>query len=644
MSNTNRDYVIVYDVKNSSLTLSSPLVFYITDKNTSNIFVRLVTKTNIGGGVDQYTDIEDASGYVLLMRVIKPNDENTNIKATQREQESIFEFDLTENFKDIPGTYICELMISTIVDSRQELITSDSFTYEVKRSVLSRIDQIIEHEGTTVEKLLNELDATKTELSSQIQASDDKIENIKGELSSRLDATKTELSSQINGNATQISIKADKNELGYHVIDNLEGFDINDISICLNKALSEGKTVKLLEKVYYTSNTINLLDNSIILGCSFKSIIRLNENISKEIISSKNKKNITLKNFKLIGNKYRNNYEKKPAIKIENELTSDSRHIFKDIFIQGIHGVGFDITGGGESQFDNIQIFDCADNGFNISTVDNWFNNISVGGCDGIGVNINGNNNRFNNVKSWHCDYGMYIQGNRNNINCSEIQDVLYYGLKINGGWNNKINILIDTVGARGETKIENGVAIISNNSGRNKIVATVGDRKSYHPEGTLDYILETNSTWDDISVICSELKKDVLTNVSVVKPTNTIKIFGVKNDNSQIKYENIIDIDVENTLVECDVKKLVKLNRHVELFFKVNNNSMITNGTNIVRLTREYYPFYDVTSIAICKDNNNNTVGTCTANIYTNGYVALWDIPENTYKVNFNLSYMTKI
>ena len=60
MSNANRDYVIVYDVKNSLLALSRPLVFYITDKNTSNIFVRLVTKTNVGNGVDQYTDIENA--------------------------------------------------------------------------------------------------------------------------------------------------------------------------------------------------------------------------------------------------------------------------------------------------------------------------------------------------------------------------------------------------------------------------------------------------------------------------------------------------------------------------------------------------------------------------------------------------------
>ena len=169
MSNANRDYAIVYDVKNSSLVLSRPLNFYITDKNTSNIFIRLVTKISIGDGIDQYADIENASNYVLTMRVIKPNNEVKSIEATQHEPESIFQFDLTEGFKDIPGKYICELTISTMVSSRQELTTSDPFIYEVKRSILSNIGEIIEAEDTTVEKLLNDLEATKAELSSQIK-------------------------------------------------------------------------------------------------------------------------------------------------------------------------------------------------------------------------------------------------------------------------------------------------------------------------------------------------------------------------------------------------------------------------------------------------------------------------------------------
>lgn len=176
MSNANRDYAIVYDVKNGLLVLSRPLIFYITDKNTSNIFVKLVTRVNVGNGIDQYTDIENASNYVLTMRVIKPNNEVKSFEATQHKEESIFQFDLTEDFKDIPGKYICELTISTIVSSRQELITSDPFSYEVKRSILSNVGEIIETEDTTVEKLLNDLEATKAELSSQIKEKADKSE------------------------------------------------------------------------------------------------------------------------------------------------------------------------------------------------------------------------------------------------------------------------------------------------------------------------------------------------------------------------------------------------------------------------------------------------------------------------------------
>ena len=174
MSNTNRDYVIIYDVKNGSLVLSRPLVFYLTDKNTSNIFVRLVTRINMGDGIDQYADIENASNYVLTMRVIKPNNGSRSIEAIQHEPESIFQFDLNEDFKDIPGKYICELTISTIVNSRQELITSNPFNYEVKRSILSKISDTIEIEDITVEKILNDLEATKTDVSSRIKRFENK--------------------------------------------------------------------------------------------------------------------------------------------------------------------------------------------------------------------------------------------------------------------------------------------------------------------------------------------------------------------------------------------------------------------------------------------------------------------------------------
>ena len=169
MSNANRDYAIVYDIKNGSLVLSRPLNFYITDKNTSNIFVKLVTRIIVGNGIDQYVDIENASNYVLTMRVVKPNNEVKSIKATQHEAESIFQFDLTEDFKDVPGKCICELIISTIVSGRQELTTSDPFSYEVKRSVLSNVGEIIETEDTTVEDILNRLDVVNLRIDNLIK-------------------------------------------------------------------------------------------------------------------------------------------------------------------------------------------------------------------------------------------------------------------------------------------------------------------------------------------------------------------------------------------------------------------------------------------------------------------------------------------
>ena len=190
MSNANRDYAIVYDIKNSSLVLSRPLIFYLTDKNTSNIFVKLVTRVIVGDGIDQYTDIENASNYVLTMRVIKPNNEVKSLEATQHEPENIFQFDLTEDFKDIPGKYICELTISTIVSERQELITSDPFNYEVKRSILSNVSEIIETADTTVEKLLNDLEATKSRLFNDLELAKTNLHN-------DLESAKTELSSRI---------------------------------------------------------------------------------------------------------------------------------------------------------------------------------------------------------------------------------------------------------------------------------------------------------------------------------------------------------------------------------------------------------------------------------------------------------------
>ena len=169
MSNTNRDYLIVCEVKNSKITIARQLNFYTTDKNTSNIFIRLVNRIENDNGISSYIDIENATAYNVTLRIVKPNNETISVMATQLEPEAIYQVDLEENCKNIAGTYKCELLITTTVNGREELNTSDPFTYLVKNSILSKVGEIVESGGITTEKLLNDLNATKAELSSQIK-------------------------------------------------------------------------------------------------------------------------------------------------------------------------------------------------------------------------------------------------------------------------------------------------------------------------------------------------------------------------------------------------------------------------------------------------------------------------------------------
>ena len=164
MSNANRDYVVICDVKNSKLTIYRPIKFYVTDKNTSNIFIRLVTKIENDSGVDEYVDLEPANNFVVTIRIIKPDDEVKSIVASKLQEGTIYQVDLQEDCKDIPGTYKCELLISTIVYGRQELNTSDMFTYKVENSILSRAE-VIETKGITTEYLLNRVDAASSQAS-----------------------------------------------------------------------------------------------------------------------------------------------------------------------------------------------------------------------------------------------------------------------------------------------------------------------------------------------------------------------------------------------------------------------------------------------------------------------------------------------
>ena len=144
MKNINRDYLVTVNVKNSTVTANA-MSFYITDVLTSNIFFQLMFNESSNSLINSYAPNENASNYSLTLRVVKPNRQPKELEVTLLDQNSTFFIaDLTAEFIDILGTYECELFIDTEINGRAERSTTNSFTYTVKPSIFSKLDDIIE--------------------------------------------------------------------------------------------------------------------------------------------------------------------------------------------------------------------------------------------------------------------------------------------------------------------------------------------------------------------------------------------------------------------------------------------------------------------------------------------------------------------
>lgn len=143
MKNVNRDYLVKVNVKTAEIeTPKDDMIFYVTDIWTSNIFFQL----DFGKG-NSLTDLhnENASDYDLTLRVVKPNKEHKEIKASLLSQDSnFFVADLKPDFTDYIGICECELFIETTINGRKETNTTDPFEYIVEGSVFSGLDEVIE--------------------------------------------------------------------------------------------------------------------------------------------------------------------------------------------------------------------------------------------------------------------------------------------------------------------------------------------------------------------------------------------------------------------------------------------------------------------------------------------------------------------
>ena len=145
MSNINKEFIIVVDVKKTTVKYSSSMAFYVTDKKTSNIFCQLVINESKNELINKYAPIENSSDYKITLRVIKPNNEPKELEFTLLNQrDAFFMVDLPDEYKDYTGTYKCELFVDCMVNGELERITTSSFNYTVKPSIMNDLDEVIE--------------------------------------------------------------------------------------------------------------------------------------------------------------------------------------------------------------------------------------------------------------------------------------------------------------------------------------------------------------------------------------------------------------------------------------------------------------------------------------------------------------------
>ena len=145
-ANLNKENLITVDVKNATVEITSgSMTFYATDENTCNIFCKLTTPDTDSNLIDlaimDHVAIDNAEDFAITMRMIDPNGDPLELEFTLLDSEkAIFYVDLADEYMYYAGTYKCELFVDCIAKEKRERITTSPFSYEVKKSIWSELD------------------------------------------------------------------------------------------------------------------------------------------------------------------------------------------------------------------------------------------------------------------------------------------------------------------------------------------------------------------------------------------------------------------------------------------------------------------------------------------------------------------------
>ena len=145
MSILDKKHILTIDLDDSSIEYSKKIFFYNTDKNISNLYVKIKKNNDDGVGVE--LSANDLKDITVKLTAIKPKTnqtrEMTGILTEELTDQScaIYKFELLQEFTDQVGLVVCEFELS---NASGEKVTIDAFSYRIKESKLTGLNAEIE--------------------------------------------------------------------------------------------------------------------------------------------------------------------------------------------------------------------------------------------------------------------------------------------------------------------------------------------------------------------------------------------------------------------------------------------------------------------------------------------------------------------
>lgn len=141
MSILDKKHILTIDLDDSSIEYSKKIFFYNTDKNISNLYVKIKKNNDDGVGVE--LSANDLKDITVKLTAIKPKTNQTReiigILTEELTDQScaIYKFELLQEFTDQVGSVVCEFELS---NASGEKVTIDAFSYRIKESKLTGLN------------------------------------------------------------------------------------------------------------------------------------------------------------------------------------------------------------------------------------------------------------------------------------------------------------------------------------------------------------------------------------------------------------------------------------------------------------------------------------------------------------------------